>query len=201
MARPKKIGNEKCPYPECGELGRKRQKSVRNRPTGRYVRYYWFRHNDSNIPEHYIDNLVNKEKEKNPGLEIAERYNKMAYWTEKIGKRIMSFPLTKEELIWLNQRLEWHFDNIIIPCDIMADITTGRLKAPPGTKNALRKIILENLHSKYNVLGKGYRYLYVMYDRPMRLERNRVRNAKLSAGNGSTSNEFTGIEPIENKVV
>ena len=37
--------------------------------------------------------------------------------------------------------------------------------------------------------------LYVIFDRPMRLERNKRRNAKLSEGHGKWTNVFTGIEP------
>ena len=122
-------------------MGRKRQKSIRNRPTGRYVKYYYFRHNDSNIPEHYIDNLIRpKHKELNPGQKIAEEYFKIGHTIQKIGRRIMSFPLDKDQLEWLNRRLEWFVDNILTPTDMIADITTGRLVAPPGLKKALWKM-------------------------------------------------------------
>ena len=127
MARPKIIGNEKCPYPECGELGRIRRKAARNRPTSPYVHRYWFRHNDSNIQEHYVDNFVRpKEYEKNPGLKISEEYLKIGHSIDKISKRIMSFPLNLEESKSLNLRLKWFKGNILAPLDIIADITTGR---------------------------------------------------------------------------
>jgi hypothetical protein len=196
MGRHKILGQEKCPYPECGELGRKRQKSIRNRPTGRYVRYYWFRHNDSNIPEHYIDNLISpKDKEKSPNVQLAEEIFKIAHTINKISKRIMSFPLDKEQLDWLNRRLEWFIDNILFLHNMIADITTGRLEAPPGTsKKALCTILKENILSENNVFGRGYIPLYVIYDRPMRLERNKIRNKKLSKWDGPPLDDFSGIE-------
>jgi hypothetical protein len=35
-------------------------KKVRNRSTARYIERSFFRHNDRNIPEHYIDNVIKK---------------------------------------------------------------------------------------------------------------------------------------------
>ena len=68
MARPRKIGNEQCPVPDCDgfrQLGYIRKKTSRGRPTARYITRYWFHHNDSEIREHYIDNLIRTEEKKN----------------------------------------------------------------------------------------------------------------------------------------
>ena len=198
MARPKKIGNEICPDRRCEgymKLGRIRQKTVRSRPTGSYIYRSWFRHNDSKIPEHYVDNFVrSKEYEKKVGLKISEEYLRIGHTIDKIGKRIMSFPLNEEEHEWLYSRLNWFRDNILIPLDIISDITTRRLEAPPGAKKELWEIVIQNLYSEDNIFGRGYAYLCRKYDRPMRLERNRIRNAKLSEWHGKRTTDFTGIE-------
>ena len=82
----------------------------------------------------------------------------------------------------------------------MQILLLDELKVPPGAKKALWEMVTENILSEYNVFGRGYEYLYKKYDRPMRLERNRIRNARLSEGNGQSSNGFTGIEPIKSKL-
>lgn len=203
--RHKILGNEKCPDPDCpgsGKLGRIRRKPARNRPDSRYVDRYYFRHNDSEIKEHYVDNFVRpKEFEKNPGLKISEEYLKIGHSIEKISKRIMSFPLTLEERKSLNIRLEWFKHNFLVPLDMIADITTGRLKVPPENRAEIRKALWElatySLYSEANPFVRGYDFIYKKYDQPRRLERNRLRNAKISKGNGRSSNEYTGIEPAE----
>ena len=48
--------------------------------------------------------------------------------------------------------------------------------------------------SDKNVFGFGYRFFDEKYDRPVRLERNKKRNKKLSIWDGRPLNDFTGIE-------
>jgi hypothetical protein len=208
MARPKKIGNEKCPYPECGELGYEFQKSARNRPGSKYVYRYWFHHNDSNIGDHYVDNFYRAKVKENVFYKMSEEYLKMAYYFEKRIKKIASFKPTKEEWNQLVRDLQWHELNIVNPLIALAAIDIGKIEGKvvisPEFHRELREFALENIRSTKNPLGRGYKELYEKYERPLEIDRNKKRNKKLSEGNGRrTNSQFTGIEeeePINSKI-
>ena len=84
-------------------------------------------------------------------------------------------------------------DNVIAPMKIMWYITQGKLKASSEECNQLIDIFNQNVISEKNVFGLGYKRLYLKYDRPRRLERNKIRNKKLSEWSGRKTNDYTGI--------
>jgi len=199
IGRPKKLGKLPCPDPTCVghlQLGRIRKKKARNRPTGRYVERDWFRHNDD-IPkrEHYIDNFTRPPPDQKPVMDdIHGSHVRTVHDIKKMVNRIMTFPLDREELLWLHCDLKWHHDNVFEPMKILWYITQGKLKASSEEYNQLIDIFNENVLSDNNVFGLGYKRLYLKYDRPRRLEGNKRRNNKLKQKEGRKTDDYTGIE-------
>ena len=63
-------------------------------------------------------------------------------------------------------------------------------------KKKLARLIGEALLSKDDKWIMGYdEQLFEKYERPLKLERNKKRNKKLSIWDGRPLNDFTGIEP------
>jgi hypothetical protein len=199
--RHKIMGTEKCPNPKCDgflELGRIRQKTVRNRPGGRYMKYRYFRHNDSNIHEHYVDKWIRPEERHDN--EVEEGCSKTVFDMQKIIKRIASFELTEKESIRWDREKEWVTDNVIKPIHVIGDsVNNEQLKNSPEFREAKKKLVRligEALLSKDDKWEMGYdEFLFERYDRPLKLERNKKRNKKLSIWDGRPLNDFTGIEP------
>jgi predicted ATP-grasp superfamily ATP-dependent carboligase len=115
MARHQIVGHEYCPLPSCYSLslGRYITKNVRNTTNGRYVKYYYYRHNDKKIPEHYVDNYVRKRQtellQTHPLAEIIKLLNLLAndadktvFLTQKVTEQVKNFPLTDNEALELN---------------------------------------------------------------------------------------------------
>ena len=204
MARPRKIGNEQCPNPDCDgflQLGYIRKKTSRGRPTARYISRYWFRHNDSEIREHYVDNFI-RPAERTKDKEIEEGCLKAVFNMQKIVKLIVTFPLTEEELLRWNREKEWVADNVLMPFSVIANsVNNEQLKNSPEFREAKRKLVRllgEAMLSRDDKWEMGYdEELYKKYDLPKRLERNRTRNKELSKWHGKRTNDFTGIEPEE----
>ena len=101
--RHKKVGKIPfCPDPRCVgylQLGRIRENTGRNRPTGRYVKRDWFRHNDSSIKEHYIDNFTRPPQDQIPGMDyIHDSHVRIVHYVKKLFNKIMTFPLDREKL-------------------------------------------------------------------------------------------------------
>jgi hypothetical protein len=112
LGRHKKLGNETCPDPRCVgflQLGRKRHKKVRGKRTSRYIDRFYFRHNDSNIPEHYVDNFVF------PRSEHADIFAKLAHTFYQIGEQVKTFPLSDDKVTRLNFALRCFVVDIIEP--------------------------------------------------------------------------------------
>jgi hypothetical protein len=197
VGRPLKLGKIPCPDPSCVghlQLGRIREKTGRNRSTGRYVKRDWFRHNDSSIKEHYIDYFTRPPPDQKPVMDdIHDSHVRIVHYIKKLFNKIMTFPLDREELLWLCGAMKWHDDNVIAPMKILWYIAQGKIKASSKEYNQLIDIFNENVLSDKNVFGLGYKRLYLKYDRPRRLERNKKRNKKLSEWSGRKTYDYTGI--------
>ena len=112
MGRNKILGNDSCPDPTCigfQELGRFRTKKARGRRTARYIDRLYFRHNDIQIPEHYVDNFVSQRNEH------ADIFAKMKHTLYKIGIHMRSFPLQEDEITRLNFALRCFMVDFIEP--------------------------------------------------------------------------------------
>jgi hypothetical protein len=123
--------------------------------------------------------------------DMHESHLRMAHYSEKLLKKIMTFPLDKEDLLWLNRSMNWHYENVFIPMTIMWDDLCGRVKLSPEDRDELLNMFNENMLSDKNVFGMGYKRLYQKYDRPKRLERNKKRNRLLAEAHfGSEKNRY-----------
>jgi hypothetical protein len=112
LGRNKNLGNETCPDPRCigfQELGRFRTKIARGKRTARYIDRLYFRHNDGEIPEHYVDNFVSQRNEH------ADIFAKMGHTIYQIGEHVKSFPLQADEITRLNFALRCFMVDIIEP--------------------------------------------------------------------------------------
>jgi hypothetical protein len=125
--------------------------------------------------------------------DIHDSQTRIVYNIKKMLNRIMTFPLDREELLWLHGAIKWYDENVIGPMKILWYITQGKLNASSEEYNELIDIFNDNVLSDNNVFGLGYKRLYLKYDRPRRLERNKIRNKKLSEWNGRKTNDYTGI--------
>jgi hypothetical protein len=202
--RHKKIGNEQCP--KCGRLGRRRRKTARNSPSGLYHYRYWFRHNDSSIGEHYVDNFLKRHNGEEGFLLMMEQYIlKRLTDIVRIIERIKSFELTDKDLKRWNRGVKWFNDNFTSPLNAVADTTEdGEFKNSPECRRALVALARETWNSTENVFAEsckyGYKYLYDKYEGPKRQERNRLRIAKLSEWHGRRTDQFSGIESINREL-
>lgn len=112
MGRHKNLGNETCPDPRCigwQELGRFRTKKARGKRTARYIDRLYFRHNESEIPEHYVDSFVSA---RNEFLDIFAKWGHIMY---QIGEQVKSFPLQEDEITRLNFALRCFMVDITEP--------------------------------------------------------------------------------------
>lgn len=159
-----------------------------------YVDRYWFHHNDSNIAEHYVDNFFRSEVKENVMHRLADIYDRTGHSIEKMSNRIFSCKPTKEDLIKFARDFEWFEQNIAIPMFAIAAIDMGLVKVSLEFHRELRAVMWENMMSNKNVFGFGYDYFYEKYDRPLRLERNKRRNKKLSEWQGRKTTDFSGVE-------
>ena len=196
MARPKKIGNEQCPHRDCkglDRLGYRRRKPMRNRPDSMYVDRYFFRHNDRNIPEHYIDNCIRPNEKENVYHQLGKIYREIGYRIGKRSNRILSHAdkLTKEDWTKFVQDFDWFGENVAVPMFAIAAIDMGLVEVSIDFHRELREVLRQNLMSDKNVFGFGYRFFDEKYVRPLR---NEERNKKISEGWGKWPNVFTGIE-------
>ena len=106
---------------------------------------------------------------------------------KKMIKRIENSPLTREELIrWL--RGHPVTDN---------DIRLSAFRNHNITTNEELKELINSVKQALPEFINSYpydRHLYEKYDRPLRLERNKKRNKKLSEWHGRRTNDYSGID-------
>ena len=174
MGRDKKLGIEACP--KCGNLGRRYKKKVRGRTGQRYVKRYYFLHNDRQIDECYIDNFSFKQI--TPQQVFKDLFG---YSIVEITRRLSELPLTKHEFMWLANCLCFISNRVIDPMEQM-----GKLKRQGADPNEIRKfeeIILRNLKSEKNIFtslnGLKSSDIYQKYIVPAMSNRRKMINEKL----------------------
>jgi hypothetical protein len=133
----------------CENLGRSRYKNTRSRQSARYIRRAYFRHNDSNIPEHYIDNFKRPAKSEGFCL-LSDALAKLAHQINSMDKQVKSFSLQEHEASRWNSALKSFSNDIGEP---MLDILrTIQLKAL-SIKD--KKPLPKNVEYNWNLLLEG----------------------------------------------
>jgi hypothetical protein len=192
--RPKKLGDERCPDPRCLgylQLGRFRAKDTRSRPTSRYHTRLYFRHNDSKIPEHYVDGFT---KLVQNNRILVEPYESIGHTFKRMAKRFITYPWEEQDLVTLQSALEWFRSEVMVPTQLIAAIDTGEIQDPYGIVHILRKWRATSLLPANDRISPELAHIYNKYERPIRLERNKKRNKKLSEWNGRKTDDYRGLE-------
>jgi hypothetical protein len=185
VGRKRKIGNELCP--NCGNTGYRRKKQIRNRPGGRYIPYWYFRHNDRRIrKECYIDKFiehndrpVRKDKNKNRERTESEDLNVIVHDIKKKWYKITRYPLDRQDIKWVAASVSWFEKNILALWYCKTAVDQGRVKITAQDYNRLLYLIDRNTASKRNIFGRGYKRIYDKYERPEMLAKIKLRNEKL----------------------
>jgi hypothetical protein len=179
MGRHRKLGNEICPT--CQNLFRIRKKKVRSRTTAKWVRRSYARHNDPNIPEHYIDNFT-RPKQMTPYREMQDGYSNFGRVVRETTRRLMKLPLTDQELEEMWSAMEWVTYNIACPMEILGRVYSGKLKVSQKKRQELEIQLLQGLKSKKNIFGPGgleSLSLYQKYIMPSNINRRKALNQKI----------------------
>ena len=99
----------------------------------------FFRHNDRNIPEHYIDNCIRPNEKENVYHQLGKNYREIGYRIKKMSNRIFSHKLTKEDWSKFTQDFDWFEENIAVPMYAIAAIDMGLVKVSIDFHRKLEK--------------------------------------------------------------
>ena len=178
MGRDKKLGIEGCP--KCGNLGRRYKKKVRGRTDQRYIKRWYFLHNDRRIDECYIDNFI-RPKQITPQQQSKEDWNRLGHRIKETTLRLCELPLTKDEFMWLANCLAFVSNRVIDPLEELDRL--NRQKADPSEIRKFEEIILRNLKSEKNIFtslnGLKSSDIYQKYIVPAMSNRRKMINEKL----------------------
>ncbi len=196
-----------------------RTKKVRSRKTAEYIKRSFFRHNDRNLPEHYVDNFTRKI----PTMECATEQlvlvlGRFSQQLDRIPggieedekKRLISAIIhtcgqlraTYEILAIHGMKAEYDSENKPMPRElkIFWNRVVDAEKCGEQIQHLINKMSQANpsIGTDYaaqmiinHPLVKEMMHLYGKYLRPMRLIRNKKRNKLLSEAHfGSEKNRY-----------